>query len=154
MKHPWKARDVSQRLNDLGQELARITKECPNWDDATYENAVANWAGSLSETWERIFSQEIIGRVLAEAGLEVRPRQVKILVQFSEKDHREFEASYSRVSLWAKRHDKSAAVNYVAPETIALEQELALVTGWFKRIERYRLDPNKSLWLRPSGFRA
>lgn len=106
-------------------------------DDNVYEDAVAIWAGNLSETWERIFSQEIVGRILAEGGLEVRPMMVKILARFSDADHREFDASYSRVSQWAKRHDKSSMVNYVAPESKALEDELAVVDAWFKRVRGY-----------------
>ena len=63
---------------------------------------------------------------------------VKIIARFSEEDYREFEASYSRTSLWAKRHDKSAMINYVAPEVDTLETELGLVDAWFKRIKGYK----------------
>ena len=135
---PWKARDAPARLDELGKELARIKRENTNWDEAEYENAVALWAGNLSETWERIFSQEIVGRILAEGGLEVRPNMVKILARFTEDDYREFEASYSRVSQWAKRHDKSAMVNYVAPDVVELESELDRVHVWFKRVKDYK----------------
>lgn len=99
---------------------------------------MAVWAGKLSETWERIFSQEIVGPLLAEGGLEVRPKMVKILACFSEEDHREFESSYSRASQWAKRHDKSAMVNYVAPEVENLDGELELVEAWFRRVKGYK----------------
>ena len=88
---------------------------------------------------ERIFSQEIVGTVLSEGGLEVRPMMVKVLARFSDADHKEFEASYSRVSRWAKRHDKSAtAGTYVAPEVGDLEAELELVNSWFKRVRGYK----------------
>lgn len=137
-KHPWKAKDVPARLDELRQEITRITRECGTWDEKEYEEAVGVWAGNLSETWERIFSQEIVGPVLAEGGLEVRPMMVKILARFSEEDHREFDASYTRVSQWAKRHDKSAMVNYVAPEVAKLEEELRLVDAWFKRVKGYK----------------
>ena len=137
-KHPWKARDVPARLNDLRRELVRIRKDSSAWEEKVYEDAVAVWAGNLSETWERIFSQEIIGQLLADGGLEVRPMMVRILVCFSQDAHREFEASYSRVSQWAKRHDKSPMVNYVAPDIAKLEQELGLVDTWFKRVKAYR----------------
>jgi energy-coupling factor transporter ATP-binding protein EcfA2 len=137
-KHPWKAKDVPARLDELRQELARIDKASDTWDDKAYEEAVAIWAGNLSETWERIFSQEIVGQVLAEGGLEVRPTMVKILCKFSEQDQREFEGSYSRISQWAKRHDKSSMVNYVAPELDQLQQELNLVADWFKRVKGYK----------------
>lgn len=136
--HPWKAKDVPARLDELRRDLARIKKDCGTWDQNAYEDAVAVWAGNLSETWERIFSQEIVGTVLAEGGLEVRPMMVKVLARFSDVDQKEFEASYSRVSQWAKRHDKSALVNYVAPDIRDLEAEIQLVDSWFKRVRGYK----------------
>ena len=84
--HPWKAKDVAARLNELRQDLARIKRESPGWSEEAYENAVGGWSGNLSETWERIFSQEIVGPVLGEGGLEVRPMMVKILARFTETD--------------------------------------------------------------------
>jgi hypothetical protein len=137
--HPWKAKDAPARLDELRRDLARIKKESSNWDQKAYEDAVAIWAGNLSETWERIFSQEIVGPVLAEGGLEVRPMMVKILARFTEDDRAEFEASYSRVSQWAKRHDKSALVNYVAPDVALLETEIGQVETWFKRVRGYKV---------------
>lgn len=137
-KHPWKAKDVPARLDELRQEISRVKKESSAWEEKQYEDAVAVWAGNLSETWERIFSQEIVGTVLAEGGLEVRPMMVKVLARFSEADHHEFEGSYGRASQWARRHDKSAAVNYVAPDIETLEEELRLVDGWFKRVKGYK----------------
>ena len=137
-KHPWKAKDVPARLDELRQELSRIKKESSRWDERQYEEAVAVWAGNLSETWERIFSQEVVGPVLAEGGLEVRPTMVKVLARFSDDDYREFEGSYGRVSQWAKRHDKCAAVNYVAPDVDKLDEELRLVESWFKRVKAYK----------------
>lgn len=137
-KHPWKAKDVPARLDELRQELSRIRRESSSWDEKQYEEAVAVWAGNLSETWERIFSQEIVGPVLAEGGLEVRPRMVKVLARFSDDDHRVFEGSYGRASQWAKRHDKSATVNYVAPEIDQIDEELRLVDGWFTRVKGYK----------------
>lgn len=137
-KHPWKAKDVPARLNELRQDLGRIRRETTTWDEQQYDDAVAVWAGNLSETWERIFSQEIVGPVLAEGGLEVRPTMVKVLARFSDEDHREFEGSYGRASQWAKRHDKSVAVNYVAPDIDKLDEELRLVENWFKRVKGYK----------------
>ena len=137
-KHPWKAKDVSARLEELRQELHRIRRDSSTWDEKVYEEAVAVWAGNLSETWECIFSQEIVGQVLAEGGLEVRPKMVKILARFSDEDYQAFDASYSRVSQWLKRHYKSAMVNYVAPDVATLEGELGLVDAWFKRVKGYK----------------
>lgn len=138
MKHPWNARDVSARLNELRQEIDKMKKDS-SMNDEQYDTAVSNWAGRLSETWERIFSQEIVGQVLAEGGLEVRPKMVKVLAQFTDGDYREFEGSYARVSQWVKRHDKSPKVNYVAPELNILEDELRLVDAWYQRVKRYKV---------------
>ncbi len=137
-KHPWKAKDVAERLGELRGELARIKRDCGTWEQEQYEEVVAVWAGNLSETWERILSQELVGLILAEGGLEVRPAMVRILARFCDQDDQEFQASYSRVSQWAKRHDKSGKVNYVAPEVGTLEGELALVDAWFRRIKGYK----------------
>jgi len=136
--HPWKAKDVPARINELRSELARLKNKQSSLDERAYEDAVGLWAGKLSETWERIFSQEIVGPILAEGGLEVRPKMVKILAHFSETDYKEFDASYSRVSQWAKRHDKSVLMNYVAPDLTELEKELDRVESWFKRVKRYK----------------
>ena len=136
--HPWKAKDVPARRNELGSELARIKKKGSTWDQKTYEDTVAVWAGNLSETWERIFSQEIFGQILAEGGLEFRPMMVKVMVRFSDSDHAKFKASYSLVSQWAKRHDKSALVNYVTPEIADLKTEFGNVKTWFKRVKGYK----------------
>ena len=137
-QHPWKAKDVAARLDELRQELNRIGKQSSAWDERQYDDAVAVWAGNLSETWERIFSQEVVGPVLAEGGLEVRPKMVKVLARFTDQDEQEFDGSYARVSQWAKRHDKSAAVNFVAPDLDLLDEELGLVERWFKRVKGYK----------------
>ena len=78
------------------------------------------------------------GKVLADGGLEVRPRMVRVLARFSSDDYQEFDGSYGRASRWARRHDKSALVNYVAPSPTELENELELVDQWFKRVRRYK----------------
>ncbi len=136
--HPWKAKDVAARIDTLRTGLARIKRKGAVQDERTYEDAVALWAGDLSETWERIFSQEIVGPILAEGGLEVRPMMVKVLARFSDDDDREFQASYSRISRWVRRHDKSPLVNYVPPAITELENELKNVDTWFRRVRGYK----------------
>jgi hypothetical protein len=63
---------------------------------------------------------------------------VKILARFSDAGDREFQTSYSRVSQWAKRHDKSGITNYVAPDVSIPEQEFGRVEQWFKRVKAYK----------------
>ena len=136
--HPWKAKDVRARLGELRADVARLRKQSSEVDDQQYEDAVAGWAGKLSETWERIFSQEVVGPIIADGGLEVRPLMVKVLAEFTNEDYIQFNDSYGRVSRWAKRHDKSARLNYVAPELDELEEELGLVDQWFNRVRSYK----------------
>ena len=63
---------------------------------------------------------------------------VKAIARFTQDDHREFDASYGRISQWAKRHDKSSVTNYVAPDLDALQTEFDLMQGWFNRIKKYK----------------
>ena len=137
-EHPWKAKEVGARLDELRRDLVWIKKSSGDWDEKAYEDAVGVWAGNLSETWESVFRQEVVGPILAEGGIEVRPLVVRAIARFSDTDHREFQASYGRASKWAKRHDKSAMVNYVAPEVADLENELEIVQAWFKRVKGYK----------------
>ena len=137
LKHPWKAKDVAARLAELGADLARIKRESDQWGDETYEDETSKWAGHLSQTWERIFSQELVGVIVAEGRMEVRPKMVRRLALFSEEDDQQFQASYGRVSKWANRHDKSDKVNYVAPTVKVLEDELKYVKDWFNRVRKY-----------------
>lgn len=137
-QHPWKAKDVPARLDELRVELARIRKQSEEFDDQQYEAAVAEWGGKLSETWERIFSQEVVGQVLADGGMEVRPMMVRILARFTNGDYQEFDGSYGRATRWARRHDKSAYLNYVPPPVNELQDELDLINQWFKRVRKYK----------------
>jgi energy-coupling factor transporter ATP-binding protein EcfA2 len=136
--HPWKARDVGQRLDDLTKTLARLKADQADLDQETYEIRSADWAGKLSETWERILVLEVIGQVFDLGTLEVRPRMLRLLSKITETDDSEFQASYWRVSPWARRHDKSLAVNYVPPTVGDMESELGLVKGWYARVKKYR----------------
>ena len=137
-KLPWKAKPAAQRLQELREELAEIKRECSQWSEDTYERRVGLWAGGLSETWELILSQEIVGTILVEGGTEVQPAMVRVLAHFSDQDNQEFQASYRRISGWAKRHNKSAVINYVSPEVSKLEEELGFVRAWLDRVKSYK----------------
>ena len=136
MQHPWHVKDVSERLNQLENTLIRIQNEISHLDQKEYDEQVSIWAGDLSETWERIIRQYVVGPILADGGLEVRPKMVKILAKFSDADEREFQASYSRISKWIRRHDKSGQVNYTPPDVGELRTELDRVKEWLGRIKR------------------
>ncbi len=121
--HPWNAKDAAARLDLLANDLARLRRECNNWDRATYEQQTALWAGALSETWERIISMEIANQLVDRSKLEVRPTMMKVVARITEQDDREFQESYGRCSKWLRRHDKDQALNYVAPTLDEFEAE-------------------------------
>jgi energy-coupling factor transporter ATP-binding protein EcfA2 len=137
LSHPWKARDVPQRLQHLGEELARFRREIAGWDQQHYERETADWSGKLSETWERIINLGVVGKVVDRGTQKVHPMMFKILVKITTDDEREFQSSYSRCSRWARRHDKSIDMNYVPPDTEEMKEELEKVKQWWDRVRRY-----------------
>jgi hypothetical protein len=137
-EHPWKAKDVGRRLGELDQLLAEIKRERDIWAQGTYEQKCAEWAGKLSETWERILHLEIAQPVFDLNTSEVHPKMFKVIARVTDEDDRQFQASYARASEWARRHDKSPSRNYVPPEPAELERELAVIRDFSKRIKGYK----------------
>jgi energy-coupling factor transporter ATP-binding protein EcfA2 len=136
-EHPWKAKDVGRRLNELERLLARIKKERDSWSQDEYEKECADWAGKLSETWERLINLEIVSPLVDPSTSHVQPKMFRVLAKITATDDQEFQESYARCSAWVRRHDKSQGTNYVAPEPSELEDELALVRTWFERVKKY-----------------
>lgn len=136
-QHPWKAKDAKARLAQLKSDLDRIKKERAGWDATMYEREVAEWAGNLSETWERIITMDIANQLVDKGTSEVRPKMFRVLAKISDDDDKEFQASYGRCSKWLRRHDKSTDTNYVAPDLQELEAELTMVQKWHDRVRRY-----------------
>jgi len=137
-KHPWKAKDAGARLNDLQSDLARMRKAEATWDQDMREREISDWAGRVSETWERLVNHEVAGQLFELGSQEVRPAKFKVFARVTEQDDTEFQTSYTAVSRWARRHDKSVALNYVPPSLDEMEKELAAVKTWFARVKKYR----------------
>jgi hypothetical protein len=62
----------------------------------------------------------------------------RLLSKISDTDNGEFQSSYGRCSQWARRHDKSLAVNHISPSIEDLQSELEIVKSWFERVRKYR----------------
>jgi hypothetical protein len=137
-EHPWKAKDVGRRLTELDQLLAEIKQEESNWTQQEYEEKCAGWAGKLSETWERILHLEIAQQIFDPATSEVKPRMLKVISRVTDEDEKQFQKSYSKVSGWARRHDKSPSKNPVPPVSAELEAELTVIREFQERIKAYR----------------
>lgn len=138
--HPWKAKDAKSRIGDLRADLARLKKEELTLSPEEYENRVQLWAGKLSETWERLVRNDVVGKVVDRGTTEVRPKMIRLLARITPADNTDFQSGYSNVSKWAPRHDKSEEVNFEAPAAIDMEIELERIDAWRKRIQTYAQD--------------
>ena len=134
---PWKAKDVKRRIGDLRHDLTQIRKEQNTVSADSYEKVTSDWAGRLSETWERLIRSEVIYRVVDRGTTEVRPMLVRLFAKITDDDYLEFDAGYSASSTWARRHDKSEEVSYVPPEIEDMERELNRLHEWYKRVKIY-----------------
>ncbi|MCC6526979.1 MAG: hypothetical protein IT373_30310 [Polyangiaceae bacterium] len=140
-RYPWKARDVPERLKGLAADLKNLRSELPTLDQDAYETRTSDWGGRLSETWERILAVEVVGQVFDFGMQEAHPRMFRLLAKITDADDTDFQASYGRCSQWARRHDKSLAVNYVPPTIDEMTAELTRVDGWFHRVRKYKNEP-------------
>jgi hypothetical protein len=137
-KHPWKAKDTKERLADLERDLQKMKREESAWDQTTREREISDWAGRLSERWERLVNHEVAGQLVDRGSQEVEPRMFRVFAKVTEQDDYEFQCSYANVSRWARRHDKSIDINYVPPSLDEMAKELSVVKAWFGRIKSYR----------------
>ncbi|HEV7400225.1 MAG TPA: hypothetical protein VGN84_08120 [Solirubrobacterales bacterium] len=137
-QHPWKAKDVGRRIDELQQLLAEIKRDRKDWDQDTYEEKCAQWAGKFSEAWERLLHLEIALPLIDLPASEVHPKMLKVVSRVTEEDNKQFQASYKRSSEWARRHDKSPSHNYVAPEPNELEAELESIRAFQARVKQYK----------------
>lgn len=136
-KHPWTAKDATARAASLRADLGRIRKESPGWYGERYEREVSAWASGLSQTWERIVSQEVADRIFDRGTLEVRVTMLKVAARITEADDKELQDSYKRCSAWT-RHDQDQALNYSPPSVDDLEGELKVLEGWLAKVKKYR----------------
>lgn len=138
-KHPWAIKDTPTRIHDLRDDLASMTKKVTagEWTQNEYDNEVSKWAGRLSQTWERVISQEVADFLFDRSTLHVSVTMVKIAERITEDDNRELQDSYGRCSGWT-RHDQDVSLNYVPPTLDALTAELDRAEAWYKRVKGYR----------------
>lgn len=136
--HPWKAKSAKQRLAQLGVDLQELRRDATVLQPEEYERRITDWAGRLSETWERILKEEMSDQLVDPSRLEVHPKMIKVIAQVTEQDAKQFDESYSRVSRWARRHDKARSRNYVIPELAELGTELKQVREWLAKVRKYR----------------
>lgn len=134
---PWKAKEFGSRTHFLSTELVRLRKDRPSLVQDDWEAEVARWAGFLSETWERGVTTEVMNQVFDRGSSQVRMMKFRMLARITEADDKDLQEGYGATSRWARRHDKAAETNYVAPEPADLERELERIVQWQKRVKKY-----------------
>ena len=132
-----RAKDAKKRIGDLRERLSKLKKNQGTMPPSDYERDSRMWAGDLSETWERMVRNDVVGKVVDRGTTEVRPRMIKLLARITEQDNKDFQAGYSQVSKWAPRHDKSEEQNFIAPTIAQMEAELERADAWQKRVTEY-----------------
>ncbi|MDZ5144154.1 AAA family ATPase [Microbacterium testaceum] len=135
---PWAVRDIPQRINKLEADLANLGRERANLTEDDYAERTGQIAGRLSETLERAVHLHIVNELVDRGSNVTQPTMLKILPKFTQADHDEFQAAYSKTSSWAARHDNAPEENYVPPTVEEISQEVAWFKGWHDRIKRYR----------------
>lgn len=135
--YPWKAKDAKKRIGDLQADLDRIKKVQATLSADDYEREAAEWAGKLSETWERIVRSEVAFKLVDRGTTEVHPKMFRIAAQITDDDNTDFQTGYGAASKWARRHDKSEEANYVPPTVDEMRDELDRIKNWRDRVSKY-----------------
>lgn len=135
--YPWKAKDAKQRIADLQVELDRIKKNQTDMTADDYERATSEWAGKLSETWERIVRSEVAFKLVDRGTTNVQPKMFRIAAKITDADNTDFQSGYGATSKWARRHDKSEETNFMAPTADEMQAELDRIKAWRERVSKY-----------------
>jgi energy-coupling factor transporter ATP-binding protein EcfA2 len=135
--YPWKAKDAKQRIGDLQVDLDRIKKNQIDMTADDYERATCEWAGKLSETWERIVRSEVAFKLVDRGTTNVQPKMFRIAAKITDADNTDFQSGYGATSKWARRHDKSEETNYVPPTVDEMQAELDRIKVWRERVSKY-----------------
>lgn len=135
--HPWKARDAKGRLAALATELVALEKGQAAMTSDEFERASSDWAGKVSETWERIVRSEIVFTAVDRGSTEVRPKKFRVFARVTEQDDTDFQSGYGIVSKWARRHDKSEETNHTAPTIPEMQAELLRIQAFWERVRKY-----------------
>jgi hypothetical protein len=134
-RHPWRAKLVGEKLNDLETQLAAI-RRVENGEPHEYERLARSWYQDLRTVWERMIEEYVVGRVLDRGQLEIRSAGFGVLVQIDETDNLELDTAFKRCGEMGS-HDPSEYLNRPAPLVEELEEDLRNARVWGKRVKRY-----------------
>ena len=135
--YPWKAKDAKTRLASLDTELAGLKGKQSTMSSEDFEKVSSDWAGKVSETWERIVRSEIVFTAVDRGTGNVQAKQFRVFAKVTDQDNTDFQTGYGNVTTWARRHDKSEETNYTAPTIAEMEQELKRIKEFWERVKKY-----------------
>jgi energy-coupling factor transporter ATP-binding protein EcfA2 len=135
--HPWKARDAKARLASLETELDGLKDKQSAMSSEEFEKASSDWAGMVSETWERIVRSEIVFTAVDRGTGNVQPKQFRVFAKVTDQDNSDFQTGFGTVTTWARRHDKSEETNYTAPTIAEMELELKRIQDFWGGVKQY-----------------
>jgi len=138
--YPWRGKNVRSRLGELKGELQVLESKGRRLSPEEYEKDVADWAGKLSETLERMLSQEIVDKVFDPVTMQVRPASFRVFSRITAEDDDTFQQVYSNTSQWARRHDKTPDENYSPPEIEDLRKARDTAESLMTRFRSYLRD--------------
>ena len=133
---PWAGKTVNQRRNELQTRIAILRKTFNQNNLEAYEEGVRSWYQDLRLVWELAMEEVLLGPVQTRGSLELRPGNLKMLVQYTQEDDRTFQSAFTRCGDRGS-HVPSSQLNRSVPEISDLEAELVTLKGWCRKINTY-----------------
>lgn len=138
LSHPWTAKDASQRVNTIRNEVATLRRKEKGMSEEEYLQETEKIAGHMSQTWERIISQVLVEPLIDYKSLEVRVGKLRVIGRVTEDDVKTYDDSYSCISRWASRHDPHPELNFSPPNIEQLNKQIEIIEKWLKKVKKYQ----------------
>lgn len=133
---PWDTKVVGERVGELEHRLAEVRRVLDEGDPQRCQEEIRSWYQDLRTVWERALEEVVLAPVQARGKLELRPSNLKVLARFTDSDNREFQEAFTRCGDRGS-HDRNPQLNRPTPPIEELEEDLAILRSWHKRVRQY-----------------
>ncbi len=130
---PWTGQKIAARINDLRQDLARLTRVSAS-DRPAYERGLRDFYGRLRDCWERAVEEVLFNGAVRRFSPEVQSLRLKNLHRVTEQQMQDFEAGMTKASRW--QHDQPPGLSLAAPEPDELRKDLESFETWVRTIKK------------------
>ena len=152
-EHPWRVRNVAQRLNLLDKELAEI-RSMTNQAGYEYEGRVELFYARLRETWERLVEELLFYEVVGRFQQEVKTLRLEN-VEVTDDDFVRITNGMTRTSRFSG-HDTAVGVHLATPAPVDLRADVDAIRDYVKilkdrskltkdRRQRYKAPPDGAM---------